>query len=168
MHTVYALQLYTTNCDTLCILTPFGEPPVALLSDWTPSSSFQPSHIQQRALATHDPLAVSPLFFPWKTFDKAWPLLTGKSPQQLWFWRLFLPSHLVITIWLKSLESLLLSFFLLLTDQIRTKCPFVVYPDEEIISVIHLTCQWSQCYAWFAYIYRNAEWTLYASCGNWD
>jgi len=52
-------------------------------SSYSSSSVF----VHHWASATHDPVAGSPLFLPWTTFDRYWPLQTGNTPQELQFWR---------------------------------------------------------------------------------
>lgn len=58
MHTMHPIAIHDKLWYTVYSDPILSEPPVALLSEGTPSSSFQPSHIQQ-SVATHDPLADS-------------------------------------------------------------------------------------------------------------
>ena len=82
-------------------------------------------HMQQWALATHDPVAGSPLFLPWTTFDRYQPQQNGNALQELQFLEMLRPSCLAITIWplSNSLKSLHLSILpAYKTSTLRTTC----------------------------------------------
>lgn len=90
-----------------------------------------------RALKTHDPVASSSLFFPWKTFDRAteqeqFTTVVGFS----WL------SHLVITIGLMC-ESLLFPFLPATERPNYEQCLWFrrMNDNKEIINVFNLTWQ---------------------------
>ncbi len=134
------MSKYTTNCDAMCILTPFH---------WIgPHGPAFTPHMHQWALATRDPVAghhcpfLEPLLID---TDHCRPTRAAVL-EMLW------PSHLAITIWPLSniLKSLRLPIFPASnTSNLRTKCSLAAQYipltnrccDEEIISVylLHLS-----------------------------